>query len=34
MEGGAGGSGVGMVCKYSNGRIGGNVGTISVDNVK
>ena len=34
MEGVAGGSWGGMVCQYGNDRIGGNMGTISVENVK
>ena len=34
MEGGVGGSGGGIVCKYRNGRIGVNMGTLAGDNVK
>ena len=34
MEGGSRVSGGGMVCQYGNGRIGGNIGTLAVDNVK
>ena len=34
MEVGACGSGGGMVCQYWNGRIGGNMVTLAVVNVK
>ena len=34
MEGSAGSRGGGMMCQYLNGRIGDNMGTIAVDNVK
>ena len=34
MEVGAGSSGGGMMCQYWNGRIGGNMRTISVENLK
>ena len=34
IEGGAGRSGGGMMCQYLNGRIGGNMGTLAVGNIK